>query len=147
MRIFQAFLVLVISVLLFMLPLSETIRDFRTYVKEDTFASVATGAGETTANVTIQKALYDNDTSSFAISSSISADVPVFSSYNGTIRALQTGGLSANTTRALTVSYDVDALTGYTALSALMDRVPFFWLLLVLIFPIVGLAAIFTGRV
>ncbi len=145
MRIFQAFLVLVTSVLLFMLPVNEAIRDYRTYVKTDSFTS-PTAPAITTANVTLTKALYDNDTSSFVLSSDLSTDVPVFSSYNGTTRALMVAGLSDNTTRILTIDYEVNSLTTWASVGTLMDKLPMIWLLLIIAFPMAGIAAIFTGR-
>ena len=145
MRIFYAFLVMVTTAMLWMLPITAAIYDFRTDVQEDTFTS-DTAVGQTTENVTLSEVLYDNDTQTIDILSSISGDVPAYASYNGTTRLLGISGLSANTTRSLTVSYDVDALAGSDAINNLLDIVPWIWMLCIIVFPMAALAAIFIGR-
>ena len=144
MKIFYAFLVIVAATLLFMLPITTMVYDFRTDIREDTF-TVTTAAGVTSANVTLLKTIYDNDTATISYLSS-KPEVPVFTSYNTTSRQLLTGNLTALTTRTLYVSYDTDALTGYTALDTLLDRVPFIWLLIIIAFPVAALGSMFVGR-
>lgn len=145
MRIFYAFLVLVTAAILYMLPVTEAIYDFRTDQRSDYF-NYSTSVGETTANVTLLRPVYDNDTSTISVLSDTSADVPVFSSYNTTTRATIITGLADNTTRLLTVTYDVDALSDANAVEAIISRLDFLWLLMIIAFPIAALAAIFTGR-
>jgi len=145
MRVFYAFLVIVTAAILWMLPITSAIYDFRTDVQVDSFSST-TGVGQTTENVTLSEELYDDDTQTIDISSSISNDSPVFGSYNATTRLLGTSGLSANTTRILTVAYDIDALIGNDAVNNLLDQVPLIWILCIAVFPLASLAAIFTGR-
>ncbi len=145
MRIFYSFLVILTATLLWMLPLTAAIYDFRTDVQEDTFAS-ATGGVETTDNVTLSVELYDDDIQTIDILSSLATDIPAASSYNSTNRVLTVGGLSANTTRSLTISYDVSALVGNDAINTLADRLPWIWMLCIVGFAPASLAAIFTGR-
>ncbi len=145
MRIFQAFLVLVAAVILWMLPVNEAVRDYRTYTQADNFQAT-TGVGITSVNVTISKALFDNDISTFFLSSNTSAETPIYSSYNGTSRQLTIGSLAENTTRTLSVSYLVNALTAWPSVEPFVNRISFIILLLIIAFPVAGIAAIFTGR-
>ncbi len=127
--------------------MAETVYDFKTMLRTEEVTS-PTAAGVTTANVTLGKPIFDDDTSTLDILSDLATDTPAYSasSYNSTTRQLLTSGLTANTTRVLTVSYDVNALEGFDAIVLIVDRWPFIWLLLVIIFPLVGIGAIFIGR-
>ena len=109
MRIFYGFLIIVVAAILFMLPMTSMIYDFRTDVREDTY-TVTTGGGVTTDTQTLTHAIYDNDTDTISIVSSISTDTPLYTSYNSTTRLLAYSGLAASSTRVITVSYDVYAL-------------------------------------
>ena len=128
-----------------MLPVSEAVYDFRTDLREDEFTS-PTGVGVTSANVTLGEPVYDDDTGTIDYFSDLSTDVPAYSSYNATSRQLLVSGLTANTTRVLSIFYDVDALAGSDALNNFVGYIPWIWLLIIIVFPIAGLAAIFTGR-
>ncbi len=145
MRIYYAFLVILTAAVLFMLPITDAVYNFRTDVREDTFIS-ATAAGDTTANVTLFKPVYLNDTSTIDLLSSLSSDTPTYSSYNITTRLLGVSGLTSNVSRTLTVDYDVDALNASSALNTILDKIPWIWILMILSFPIAALIAIFTGR-
>lgn len=146
-RIVAVFMVIVAAVILFMLPLTEMIYDFRTDQRADDF-TVTTAAGVTTANVTLGKPVFDDDTQTISFSSNTTTDIPVVSSYNVTSRQLLIAGLTASTTRAVEVTYDIDALTGEgSAISSLMDRVPAVYLLIVIAFPIAATVAVLIGRV
>lgn len=144
MKIFYAFLVIVSATLLFMLPITGAVYDFRTDLRLDTF-EVTTAAGVTSANTTLLKAIYGDDTQTISYTSN-TTETPSFSSYNATSRQLTTSGLSENTTRSLVVSYDINALNNAAALDNLLDRVPLIWMLMVIAFPIAALAAMFVGR-
>lgn len=144
MRIFYAFLVIITATFLFMLPITQAVYDFRTDVREDTF-TVTTAVGISSANTTLLKAIYSDDTATIGYESSI-AEVPVLSSYNATSRQLTTSGLTDNTSRSLVVSYDVTALNDATGFDTLLDRVPLIWLLMVIAFPIAALASMFVGK-
>ncbi len=144
MRIAFAFIALIASFVLWLLPITTGIYDFRTDVRADAF-SVDTAAGITTGNVTLLRAIYTDDTNTISYVSTL-AEVPIFSSYNTTTRQLLTSGLTANTTRTLTVNYDINALAFSDALSTLLDWWPFIWYMIITAFPIAALVAIFTGR-
>jgi len=145
MRIFFAFLVIETATMIWMLPMTPAIYDFRTDLREDSFTS-DTGVGQDSDNVTLSHILYDNDPATIDILSSISDDTLAYSSYNSTSRLLGIAGLSANTTRTLIVSYDIDALRGADAVNTFADIVPWVWLLCVVAFPMAALAAILMGR-
>lgn len=146
MRIFYAFLIIVVSAILFMLPLTEAIYDFRTAERTDTFTT-GTGVAATTANVTLIVKLYEDDLGSVDVDSNLATDAPVGSTYNSTPRVLTVTGLTDNTTRTLEVTYDFAALTSNTAINTVLDLVPFIWLLIIIAFAPAAIFAIFTGKV
>ncbi len=145
MRIFNGFLILFTAVFLWLLPITTAIYDFRTDVRTDSFAH-ETLLGETTANVTLTKPVYDSDTNTIDILSSISTDSPAYASYNGTSRLLGIDGLVASENRTLTVSYDIDALEASDAINTLMDNLPYIWLICIAVFAPAALVALFTAR-
>ena len=144
MRIFYSFLIMVCSTILILLPVSIGIYDFRTDAREEN-DYVTTAAGVTTATVQLDKTLYDSDNSTISILSDLITDDPTFTSYNATSRAMGVSGLSANTTRTLTTTYDISAFTE-GGLSSFLDYLPWIWILMWVAFPIAGLAAIWLGR-
>ena len=146
MRIFFAFLVILVSAMLFMLPTTTAIYDFRTDLRTDSFTT-ATALGVVTANETLLEALFDDDLGSIAIVSDDATDVALPNSYNSTSQVLNITGLTANATRSLGISYDVDALAGSDAINNIIDRIPFIWMLVIIALPMAALFAIFTGRV
>jgi len=145
MRIFTAFLVLVATAILWLLPISTAAYDFKTDAREDTFTS-PTAAGVSTANVTLIKEIYDDDTTTVDILSSLATDVPVVGVYTTATRVLNVTGLTTNTTRTLSITYDVYALTGGGSIDTIVSRLDFIWMLALICLPIAALAAIFTGR-
>jgi predicted transcriptional regulator len=119
--------------------------DYRTDVREDEFA-VSTGGAETTGNVTLIKAVYDDDTQTIAITSDDADDTPAYSDYDTTTRELEVSGLAVSTNRTLTVAYDIDALSASAAISTLMDYLSWIWFILLAGFPAAAIAAVFMGR-
>jgi hypothetical protein len=145
MGIFNGFLIILVAVLLFMLPFTGAIYDFRTEVEEDTF-NYATAANVTTGNVTLQEEVYDDDTDTIGISSDLTGDVPLFSAYNTTTRLLDMTGLLESSNRTLTVEYDTNALSDNAALDTLLSWVPYIWIMLVCGLPIAALYVYIRGR-
>lgn len=144
MRIFYAALIIVVAVILFILPISEATYDFRTDNREDTFA-ITTGIGVTTANVTLIKSIYEDDTATLSFSSNIT-ETPTFSSWNGTNRSLGIAALTANATRSLTVGYDVAVFRSGSAVNSLLDNTPLIWYLMIICLPGAAIISIFWGR-
>lgn len=128
-----------------MLPISEAIYDFRTDLREDTF-SATTGVGESSTNVVLVKQIYDDDVTTLAFASNVTADNPAYSSYDSDTRALAVSGLTANTTRSLAVDYDVAAFSNNAAIAIFLDRLPFIWVVCVIALVPAALVAIFIGR-
>lgn len=145
MSIFNGFLIVVIAVVCFMLPFTGAIYDFRTDLREDSF-NYTTGIGETTANVTLHKAIYDSDTDTMALTSDLPTDLPLLVSYNVTNRLVVLSGLIANTARTLGVSYDINALEDNEALDTFLGWIPYIWLILVACLPIAAIYSIIKSR-
>ena len=143
MKIFYASLVIFSAVFLFMLPITGMVYDFRTDVRQDSF-TVETAAAVTTANTTLLRAIFGDDTATISYDSSID-ESPAFSAYNAATRQLLTANLTASSGRTLLVSYDVAALSS-TSLDMLIDRVPLIWLLMIISFAPAALASMFVGR-
>ena len=141
MRIFQGFLIVMVSVVLFMLPVTRAIYNYRTDVREDSF-NYETGGAETTANVSLHTPIYDDDTNTVAILSDLPTDVPLFASYNVTTRLLDMTGLVVASNRTLRVSYDVNSLADHDALDTLIGWIPFIWIILICVMPLAGIYAI-----
>lgn len=145
MKVFYSFLIIFALAVLFMLPITQGVYAFRTDVKEDTFR-YPTAVGETTANVTLLKEVYDDDVTTVSVLSDIATDVPVIEGYTAGTRLLDISGLAANATRTLSVSYDYDALNASGAFDIFLSRLSWIWLLCVIGFAPAALWAIITNR-
>jgi len=142
MRIFYAFLIILCAALLFFLvPFTAGPYAFKTDLREDVF-TVSTGVGESEATVQLFKEVYDGDVSTIEIVSGDVDDVPLYSSYNVTTRALTISGLAVSTDRSVTVTYDVDALPGMSAIATMLDYTPFWLYLICLMFMGAAIALI-----
>jgi hypothetical protein len=137
---------MLVGAILWMLPVTQGVYDFRTDVKEDEFR-YETGAGVTVANVTLLKELFDDDQSTVDVISDDTDDTPVVVSYHSATRLLDISGLAQSTNRTLSVSYDFDALSASGALSMLVDRVSWIWLACIIVFPPAAIVAmLISGR-
>jgi len=145
LKIFSSFLVVLTAVLLFFLPFSEAVYDFRTDVKTDSLYS-ATDPGEATDNLTLTHEIYDDDSSTLSLLSSNSADIPVLSAYSPDSHSILVSGLSENSTRTLAVSYDIYALTGWSGIDTFVSRLGLFWILIIFSFVVCGFVVLFRGR-
>ena len=144
-RIFNAFMIIVASTFLFLLPLTLLVEDFKKDQQIDNF-SVPTAVGETTENVSLSEELYEGDATSVTVLSDLATDSAGWGSYNATVNNLLITGLTTNTTRIIKVTYDIDALGGSVAIINLADKLAWFWLLICIAYAPAALAAIFTGR-
>jgi len=145
MRIFYSFLIIMTSVFLFLLPLTDMVYNYRTDPVTDSF-DVDTAVGETSDNFTLDDFIYDDDDDTIEIESSID-EIPGLVSYNSTSKTVWVDSLTANTTRTLEITYDIDVITDSDAINNLLDRVAWIWMLICIAFPVASLAAIWTGRV
>lgn len=145
MRIFYAFLIMFIAVVMWLLPITTLVYDFRTDQATEYFNTI-TGVGITSSNITLGKQIYGADTGTFDVSSNNSADTPDLGAYNHGSHSANVTGLSANSTHYLTVTYDYEAVSGSTAITSLLDRVAYIWLILIIALPVAAIAAIFIRR-
>lgn len=143
-KVFTGFLILVFSAFLWLVPISPLIYTFRTDITTDEFFT-ETAVATTNATVTLSKYVYDDDSSTISFLSSRNTDIPVLVSYNATTRATLVTGLTANATRTLDVSYDTDALDS-DAWDTVLDLFSKVWMILIICFPIVGLAVILIDK-
>ena len=99
------------------------IDQFRLVDQVDPF-TVDTGGGVTTANVTLSQDLYGNETRNASVSSNVTADAPIASSYVSATNVLNVTGLQASTAHYLTVTYSIDRLGDYFGAGASARVVP-----------------------
>lgn len=142
MKIFYGFLVILLTAILFLLPVPDGIRDFVSDISNDTFESTVTGAGVTNATVTLADPLYNNNRNFASVTSSNTTDSPSISAYNATTQNVTIIGLAADTTRTLTISYSVFTLPGGDAVETLCGYIPLFWILICCTFPVIAVVAI-----
>lgn len=145
MRVMYSFIFIFVAASLFLLPVSRGIYDFKTDVREDT-VTITTAAGVTSANFTLIKSVYDDDTSTISVTSNLSTDFPVFSSYNTTTRLLAFTGLTANASRLITAEYDIDALSDSPAIETFANLIPFLWIAFIVVLIGAGIAVLIWGR-
>jgi hypothetical protein len=145
LRAFYCFLIIMVTAILWLLPVTDAIYNFRTDVKTDTYY-VTTGAGVTATNSTLTKALYLDDVSTIDLFSDLNTDLPIVNSYNTTTRALWISGLTASDDRTLTVSYDYDALNASAAISNFLDKLSWIWLICIAVFPVAAIVALFIVK-
>ena len=113
-----------ILMVIFPIIMSST-QELQTTRQVDTFAAVTTGAAETTSEVTLSRGLYSDDTSYvLSITSDVGTDTPVAGTYVPSTNSLTVTGLTASEIRALVVTYEYDALTAYTGMSAMVGMTP-----------------------
>lgn len=142
MRYFQSFLILVVSALMLMLPVPDAIKDFATTSHVNIINSTTLPAA-TSDNITFSDTLYQQNTAYISVNSTLSTDTPNIASYNSTIRQLTVNGLAENNTRVLTATYSVYSLGLGSAIEKLVGLLPFFWLILVFAFMVIGVIVIF----
>jgi len=144
MRIFYSFMIILVAVFLWLLPLSDMVYAFRTDPVTDE-SEVDTAVAVTTENITLDKYVYDDDIDTISVVSSIN-EVPVVTSYNSTSKTVLISSLDADDSRTLSVTYDTDVITDNDAINNLLDRADWIWMLLIIAFPVASLAAIWTNR-
>jgi hypothetical protein len=83
----------------------------RTFTEPHT---IATGAGITSANITLAADVMDGDNTNITITSNNALDEPVPFAYDSATRQITVNGLNASDTRILTISYPIAQLDGFT---------------------------------
>lgn len=88
--------------------LFKSIHDARMDTYSQSFASITTGAGTNSANVSLALALYNDSIINVdSCSSNLSGDSPTAAGYTTTGKVLGLSGLLESSTRTLTVNYGV----------------------------------------
>lgn len=123
------------------------INNAKTDERTDDF-TVVTGIGETTADVVLITNLYGASLLHVvSVVSSLGTDVPLQTDYTALTRTLEVSGLTADTTRTLSVSYRYDALTGDNAAAGtFLDMLPLFIGIALVVVVIAGLVMAFKNR-
>lgn len=109
--------------------------DVLTDDETNSFTSVTTAAGVTSANVTLANAVYnDNVQQVDSVTSDNTDDAPTAYTYNSVSHVLLVSGLNANDTRTLTVDYSIDNTTLDSGMAIFWTVLRWFW-----IFVIIGM--------
>ncbi len=125
-------------VILLLPAILPSISDFRSQdYSEDHI--VTTNVSETQSEISLSQELYSDATYNAVVTSNISEDAPIPSSYVSATQVLTVTGLEADNTRRLTVDYKIDALPEYPGASVASA----IWPLLI----IVGVIGIIAGAV
>jgi len=109
--------------------------DFRTDEQTDEF-NVTTGGGVTTADLVLSQDLYNDATVNANVSSNLTADAPIASTYTPGTNTLHVIGLQASDSRRLTIDYAIDGLTDYLGVGIAASTLPLF-----LVLGIIGIVA------
>ena len=122
--------------LLIVMPyLFFSVHDARSDAFEESFAEVATGAGATSANLSLSYNLFADEPANVnTVSSNITADTPSGSVYYTAGDILTVSGLSSNATRTLTVNYDIASVTlaELPSVDPLLLALTYWWILAIL---------------
>ena len=112
------------GIILLLLPaMILAIDQFRLADQVDPFV-VTTGAAANTTSVTLSQDLYGDETRNASVSSNVTGDAPVASSYVSSTNVLTISGLLADTSHYLTVTYKIDRLGDYFGAGAGARVVP-----------------------
>lgn len=131
-----ALLVIAAVIIVLLLPASiVALNEFRMTDYEEPH-NITTGAGETTANVSLSQELFNDDTALVSLSSNNTSDAPIPYLYTSATRYLLITGLVEDDTRQVTVTYKIDNLTDYVGAGVAAKVWPVF-----LILGIIGIVA------
>lgn len=103
---------------------------------EQSISGVATAAGVYSANTTICRDLYNDDSVAIStITSNVTDDSPTAAAYNSVSRVVLVTGLTANTTRTLTFDFMIDSTTLNTGAAVFIGLLRWFY-----VFMVIGMA-------
>ena len=123
----------------------DSLDDFRSDEVSQSY-NVTTASGITSANVVLAEPLWDNSVVNATPSSNYSGDSPVASSYTQASRTVQVTGLSGNYTRTLTMTYTTQDLEDYPGVEEAFIHVPFAYMLVLIIVPLLVIVAVVVSR-
>lgn len=137
-----------IAVVFIIFPMvMDSTHDVQTDRYVETEAAVATGAGETSAGVVLTYELYNNvNTSVISITSDEGTDTPAAGTWTESTKTLTVTGLAAEDSRTLTITYEYDALTGFTGMGAFAGIIPLLILVAIVAVLIGGIWSSVKGR-
>lgn len=100
-------------ILMLLMPATiESIDNFRLTDQVDIF-DTTTGVADTDSEVTLSQELFGGETRNATVTSNVTADAPIASSYVSATRVLTVTGLEASESHRLTITYKIDGLTQY----------------------------------
>lgn len=136
---------LVVGLMLIASLLPDTIASIATDDYTENFEST-TGAGVTSANVTLSYSHYYEDLTNLSASSDNAADTPVVLNYDVDNYIVTVGGLAASNTRILTINYVREAHQEFTGFSSFMRLIPFITIIGLVVATIWGLFSAWKSR-
>ena len=101
-----------VVIILMMAAVLTAVNDFRMTEYEESHVAT-TGGAETTYDVTLSQELFSDETYNAVVTSNVTADAPIPSSYASATQILTVTGLEASETRLLTITYQIDSLEDY----------------------------------
>lgn len=139
---------IMIAVLMIVFPIvMSATHDLQTDPYNHVEADVTTGAGETTADVVLTYALWNDDVGSvLSIASTEATDTPAVGSYAAATKTLTVTGLVESKTRDLTIQEEHDALTSFTGMGPLVGITPLLIWIAILATVIAGTWLAFKSR-
>lgn len=136
--------IVMVAVLFILFPIvMDSSHTLQTDVEVETEAAVATGVGETSADVVLTHGLWGaSNTAVTSITSDEVTDVPVAGTYVDATKTLTVTGLVAEDSRTLTITYEYDGLSDYTGMGAIVAVAP-----LLLFLGVIGavIGGLYTG--
>ena len=147
MKFFYSFLIIFFSALMWLLPVMDATQHFLVQQRTDTFI-ISTGVGTTTANIALHSQIYEDDTTTLTLSSTI-GEQPTWTSYNGTTHALALANLTGNVTRIVSATYKAVGPTLQSipaAVSVFQNVVPFIYYTIFSVLPIGAMVMMFMKR-
>ena len=124
-------------VILLMGAVLTGIQDVRSESHTEAHSLVTTAAAATTANVTLVEDLFGDRTSEVtSVTSNLTSDVPLVSTYTASNNNLLISGLTVGETRTLTVVYKIGRLTDFFSVDVAVRAWPMF-----LVLGVIGIIA------
>ena len=130
-------------IILLLSAVIPAVNDFRSEEYTESHGVVVTGVGDTSANLTLTQDLFLKDNAQVeSVTSNVTADVPLISTYTSASDKLLITGLVASTTRTLAVTYNIASLDNFYGVDLATRVIPMF-----LVLGVIGLvaAAVYSG--
>ncbi len=100
-------------VILFLPAILDSVNSFRS-TDYDVEYDATTSANVTSADIVLSQELFDENTAFVTVTSNLTLDAPVPSSYDEATQTLTIDGLEANESRRLSLTYKIPSLDTYT---------------------------------